>query len=779
MPVAAHSANVHGVTHDLKKHVTRVANLAEGFAGRASWRQEARLAGLLHDLGKYGAAFQARLRGEMRGVDHWSAGAWQALKDHRAIAASLAIQGHHLGLQTLVLEWMKAAKEVYHRTLVKKHPQGLTLADPDPAALMGQAKADGLVVPAIDRPLFPPDGGGTPALVGAMLDQRLLFSTLVDADYLNTEEHFQGKDHRPAAPPFDPERALAALERYRGAIRKKSRAATGLDGLREALFRACRDDAAGVPGLRTLTAPTGTGKTLAMLGFALEHARCYEQRRVVFVVPYLTIIEQTVAILRDVFPEEIFGPDFVLEHHSLAGLDRSRAREAIDDAEDAASADKREAERRRQLLTENWDAPIVVTTSVQILESLFANRPGPCRKLHRLMDSVILFDEVQTLPLPLAVPTLAALSHLSATYRTTVVFATATQPAFSHFDPPVRCWADGGWQPREMVPADLDLFGKTRRTRVVWLDPDAPPPADFSGLAKALAGETQALCVVNLKRHAAALIQALKQVAPERAADIRHLSTSLCPRHRQAVLAEVNARLKEGRPCLLVATQCIEAGVDVSFPKVWRALAPLDAIAQAAGRCNRNGEFDGLGTVTVFPPPKEKSSYPSCDYRQAADNTLRLLKAKGADGMDIHDPALFHEYYQSLYSLKDENPTTAELARAIEGLNFPEVARNYHLIDTDAVNLLVPYGEARAEFEALCDRLLNGPVDGALLRKCRPLAINIFRSNLDRLPKGAMIPVNTLADRDGRTDWYLCDRPDHYDSTLGYQPPDTMDVLIG
>jgi CRISPR-associated endonuclease/helicase Cas3 len=403
----AHSGNDAKCWHPLAEHLQSVARLARDFAGKSYWAEEAHLSGLIHDIGKYADRFQARLLGQDKGLDHWSQRAWLALTNHKTIAAALAVQGHHVGLQRANGD---ALRQLNPKTLAHYHPLQLTLSDPDLDRLMQWAETDGLIFRSPERTAVSLQSGMAQA-VAAMLDVRMLFSCLVDADFLDTEAHFegdtQGKRYRPKGPCLDAQAALTALEDYLNCqVRSGSRADARVRAAREALWIAAGEAGSVSSGLFTLTAPTGSGKTLAMLRFALKHAAHHGLKRIILAVPFLTIIEQTARVYRKVFAD--FPEHFVLEHHSLAGLG----------AERAASDNETDAERQRRLLAENWDAPIVLTTNVQLLESLFSNRPSACRKLHSLMESVILFDEAQSLPQHLAVPTLAALSHLSADYRT-------------------------------------------------------------------------------------------------------------------------------------------------------------------------------------------------------------------------------------------------------------------------------------------------------------------------------------------------------------------------
>jgi len=387
------------------------------------------------------------------------------------------------------------------------------------------------------------------------------------------------------------------------------------------------------PGLFTLTAPTGSGKTLSTLAFALRHARRHGLRRIVIVLPFLSIIDQTVRVYREALAEIAAGDRYLLEHHSLA-------LEQVEGEDNAA--------RLRGMLAENWDAPVVITTSVQLLESLFSNSPSACRKLHRLARSVVVFDEVQTLPLKIVLPTLAALSSLAGRYGTTVVFSTATQPAFMHLDKKVQGFCAAGWHPREIVPQELRLFERLQRVRVSW--PGDGERLAWDELAARFRELDQALCIVNLKKHAREVFAVLSSRHEGQAF---HLSTAMCPKHRAAVLAAVRERLENGKPCFLVATQCVEAGVDLDFSSVFRALGPLDSIAQAAGRCNRNGKL-ASGDLHVFVP--QDAGYPPGPYRQAAELTAVMLR--GGKEPSIDDPADFERYFRSLYQiakLEDED----------------------------------------------------------------------------------------------------------------------------
>ncbi|MEO5352188.1 MAG: CRISPR-associated helicase Cas3' [Magnetococcus sp. XQGC-1] len=752
----AHSGNFHDRWHFLAAHLGSVAERAQAFAQGLPWEGEAGLAGLYHDLGKYGDLFQARLRGEGRGLDHWSAGAWTVLLAHRSIAAALAIQGHHIGLQQGDLH---SLKQLDLGRLARDHPLGKRLTASGHAELKERLRLDGLSPVA---PVALPNA--TPAVTLArMLEVRLLFSALVDADFLDTEAHFQGdargKRERLGGPLLEPERALAGVLAHLESLRAGSVAHSQVAAVRDSLLTDCLRSAEAEPGLFTLTAPTGSGKTLAMLAFALRHAVRHGLRRVVVVIPYLSIIEQTVAIYREIL-SPIFGGEYVLEDHSLA--DRGQE-ENQEDAEGTSAA--LSAARRRGLLAENWDAPLVVTTSVQLLESLFSNRASTCRKLHRLTKSVILFDEVQTLPAALAVPTLTTLAHLVRAGGGTLLFATATQPAFDSFDEQVRAGCPSGWRPCPVVEDPHRLFVALQRVEVTWRSPDQPLAWEI--LAAELRHHPQVLCIVNLKRHARALSALLL------GEHTFHLSTNLCPAHRKEVLAEVRSRLKQGLPVLLVATQCVEAGVDLDFPVVFRAMAPLEAIIQAAGRCNREGRL-ARGRMEIFVPEDEK--YPlGGGYAQAASMTKVLLKEKGELCMTIDDPDFIREYYRRLYNLSDpaNSGRTKALMNMVEAGSFPEVAKAYRLIDQDTINVVVPY-----------KTILSMPDSGLnreWIRQMRPLTIGLHRPGWDALVWDILAPVAAAggpAVRQREDEWFLLVRSEHYHPVLGFDAPDTLNLWI-
>lgn len=761
MTYLSHTPSVSGRRAPLHEHLRSVGDRAAGYATVFDAENDARLAGLLHDLGKFGDLFQKRLKGEVSGIDHWSAGAWAALMEYKqdGIASALVDQGHHLGLQSAAKDSLGALDL---KKLDERHPLGLRLSDPRLEILCQRMKSDGLVLPRTLDSFY--EHPKTPdRKAGAMLDIRMLFSTLVDADFIETEAHFDAKTehaktYRSVGPTLNPERTLSILQSHLHELSEHSNASEHVRRIRSDLLDACVSQADSPTGLFTLTAPTGAGKTLSMLAFALRHALQNGLRRIVMVIPYLSIIGQTVRTYREILsPHPEFQPveQYVLENHSLAGTRGT---------DDKRGKDRNDSTR---LLAENWDAPIVITTSVQFLESLFANRPAACRKLHRLAKSVVLFDEVQTLPGKLIVPTLATLSHLAHRYGSSVVFSTATQPAFTHLDGCVKKMNCRGWKPAEIAPPQLSLFHRAQRTTVEW--PIENESMGWDELANRIGETEQALCIVNLKRHAHELFDCVQELSPK---GTFHLSTNMCPTHRQVVLDEVRGRLKSDKPCRLISTQCVEAGVDVDFPQVFRALAPLDAIAQAAGRCNRNGLAES-GFVHVFIPEDER--YPGGAYRQATRVTQMLLKRLGPERLNIDNPDVFEDYYRELYDLAQTGSQNQELREAIEAMDFEDVARHYRVIDNNAVNVLVPYDIAI--YDTLREEVMESGLSRGWIARARPYTVGLFRPAQNDPVEDQLEPISAGRNRDA-DDWFIYRTKEHYHNEKGLIHESSMGCWI-
>jgi CRISPR-associated endonuclease/helicase Cas3 len=610
--------------HELAEHLRQVsegaANNAAAFGG-ADW---ARLAGLWHDLGKYRPGFQryirdcsdAHIEGRVPSKDktHSAAGALhaiEALESRHGPAGRLAapvlaylIAGHHAGLA----DWHGSLKgRLASDDAKREYTDALGAA---PAAIL---KAD---IPLNLKDAVP---GGilTPGAFALWL--RMLFSALVDADFLDTEAFMDtGKaDTRGDFP------TLAEMRSTYNAHMACFAADTPVRLIRADILRQCRSKADRAPGLYTLTVPTGGGKTLASLGFALDHALTHDKRRVIYAIPYTSIIEQTADVFRDVFAS--LRRECVVEHHSQAESDPS--------AETTAS----------RLACENWDAPLVVTTNVQLFESLFAARTSRCRKLHQLVGSVLILDEAQQLPPEFLQPILDVLRLLIHHYGVTVVLCTATQPALttaSYFDPSMNL--RGLDDATELMDNPDALYAALKRVDV-HLPPDLITPTEWPALADELADHDSVLAIVNTRGGARELHRRLPK-------GTLHLSALMCGAHLKDVIDHIKARLDARRkghdtaPLRVVSTQLVEAGVDLDFPVVYRALAGLDSIAQAAGRCNREGTLPEPGKVVVFVPP---GKIPAGSLSQGAQACRSLLHGKVDNPLDRK---LFEAYFRQFYA---------------------------------------------------------------------------------------------------------------------------------
>lgn len=673
----AHSAGGGGIWHPLADHLHAVADMARRFAEPFDAGDWAYLAGMWHDLGKYSADFQEYLKrsssddyheAEVRGrVDHTSAGAQHAVTSVPILGHLLAhaVAGHHAGLLNTISDGPSLDARLSKQLPAWAH--GLSL--------LPEMAVPRLPV-ALETRLA--DRGRDPSGVGFSFAffARMLFSCLVDADFLDTEGFLDPA--RSASRPGWPADCLDSMEAALSSfVDRLPAAGTAVDEQRRLVRTACLDAARLEPGLFSLTVPTGGGKTLSSLGFALRHCALHGLRRIVYVVPFTTIIEQNAEVFRAAFRELVRAglPDPVIEHHSAADVD-----------DESASS---------RLVAENWDAPLVATTSVQFYESLFANRSSRCRKLHNLARAVIILDEVQKIPIDYLAPCLAALKELVARYGTTVVLCTATQPALHHRDG----FPIGLEGVREIVPEPGRLYLALKRVKVE----DVGALSD-DGLARRILDEPRVLCVVNTRRHARELFKRI-----DGSDGAAHLSAAMCPEHRNQVLDDVRRRLTGGSACRVVTTQLIEAGVDIDFPVVYRSLAGLDSVAQAAGRCNRNGH-QPLGTLFLF-----RSEHTDSE-RFLRDTTNTTLQLVGGE----HIPPLYDdllslealEHYFRLYYWDQQQrwdtksilgEFTLQHRRELPFLfGFRSCADRFHLIEETGRAVIVPW---QLRGEDLCANL--------------------------------------------------------------------------
>ena len=680
------SANDNKKYQTVAQHLTGTAELCRGFAAAFGADADGELAGLAHDIGKCTEEFQNRLLNDGPIVDHATAGAMAcAMQGNRYVAACVA--GHHGGLPDFGN--MRTARKddgtFYGRLLKGRDEQCL-----------GRCGDSGVTLP-------PPTVSAAQKLtpLQASFWIRMLYSCLVDADFLDTEQFMNGERGRGGYD--DIPTLLARLQAY---IEPWQRPKTELNRLRCEILNTCIRASSKPKGIYTLTVPTGGGKTVTSLAFALRHAVEHGMRRVIYVIPYTSIIDQNAQVFRD-----ILGSGNVLEHHSGVQFDLF----------DGAPAE----DVRKALATENWDMPVVVTTAVQLFESMYAARSSQCRKLHNLANSVIIFDEAQMLPLSHLRPCVAAMASLAEQFHSTVVLCTATQPSLDDLlhtyapDCPVT----------ELCPQTAALYDRFRRVtfrRVGTLTDEA--------LAEHLGVQRQVLCIVNSRKAA----QSLYALLPPEGS--YHLSTLMIPAQRQALLVEIRERLRRDEPCRVVSTSLIEAGVDVDFPAVYRELAGLDSVMQAAGRCNREGKRPAdESVVTIF----ERTELPPLLFQTAIGAAREALE----EDREPAAPETMARYFHSLRGLTgdalDKQGVIKAFTQGIEGCEFPfrTVAETFHLIDQNTYTVYIPYGEGAT----LLRQLQDGECSKGLYRKLGRYAVSVYDKHFQALHHaGALLTAREI-----------------------------------
>ncbi len=704
-------------------HLQNVAELARDRAAKFGAGEWGYVAGLLHDLGKYSGAFQARLEGLSGRVDHSTAGAIEAGERWQGLARPLqfVVAGHHAGLANGAEEDHDRRSSLHDRLATGTCDYGAYRTEigfPETLARI---------------PLQ-----GCRARIGfqCAFFTRVLFSCLIDADYLDTERFYDRVDGRPsrrAAPPPLAE-LKARLDEHLADVAARADH-TLVNRERGTILAACRAAAAKPPGLFSLTVPTGGGKTLASLAFALEHALAHGLDRVIYVIPYTSIIEQNAAVFR-----EALGAEAVLEHHSAF----------IDDPKVEP-----EASDKLRLAMENWDAAVVVTTAVQFFELLFADRPARCRKLHNIARSVVILDEAQTLPLPLLRPCVAALDELARNYGASIVLCTATQPALLETDDEEGSFKGGLRNVREIAPEPKRLYETFKRVRVALLG-----ELNDDLLAARLRDHVQALCIVNTRAHARELYE---QIRGEDGC--YHLSALMCPKHRSERLKEIKTRLdpKARKRCIAVSTSLVEAGVDVDFPVVYRAEAGIDSIAQAAGRCNREGRLS-QGEVFVFRPAGRRLP-PEMQRRASAAGAIFRCHLDDPLALDAVEEFFLQVYWTESAGAHDGLDKKQILARLEErkgDLLFPfeAIARDFQLIEDGMLPILIPFDRRSRR---LLGKLHHATRAGRLTRALQPYVVQLPPTQFARLrADDAVQPV--ASERFGEQFWELVNeslyRPD-------------------
>jgi CRISPR-associated endonuclease/helicase Cas3 len=685
------------VPHSLDKHLDRTAGMAETFASKFQSGDWAKAAGLAHDAGKgrvewqkylclksgYGYDEEAHLEGKKGKIPHAIHGARLVEELYGKVLGRVlayCIAGHHSGLP----DWSTA--EGAGRSSLQSQESQIKNLDEIPDFVIGKVQAT--------KPASPPwkfDNKG----LDFSLWIRMIFSTLVDADFLDTEAYM---DAEKAGNRSDYCSLTELLERFRHYMEQLDATSdqTEVNEIRRAVRNKCVHLAKEDQGIFSLSVPTGGGKTLSSLAFALEHAVKHRLDRIIYVIPYTSILEQNADVFRSVL-----GEDQVIEHHS--------------------SLDEDDMTPKSRLATENWDAPLIVTTTVQFFESLFAAKPSRCRKLHNIARSVVILDEAQLLPIEFLSPVLETMQLLADHYDVSFVISTATQPAFQE-----RSQDDfrGLKNVREMM-GDLEevkhLYQSLRRYNI-FFPKNLQEVSSWEEIAYELKQYEQVLCVVSDRTSC----RELHSLMPE---GTFHLSALMCGQHRSEAIQAIKQKLKNKEPVSVISTQLVEAGVDFDFPVVYRALAGLDSIAQAAGRCNREGKIPELGKVVVFNPPRKA---PVGLLRKAAETTCSMAATYDLDPMNYD---LFAPYFEELY-WKANSLDVKEIEKLLTpdhqdgGIFFRTAAESFRIIDdSQQKTILVRYREG----EKLIDLLKSRGPERWLMRKLQRYTVNIYNYEFEQM----------------------------------------------
>lgn len=710
-----------GRLQTIEEHAKGTAERAKEYASAFGFGDAAYAAGLFHDVGKYAPAFQARLRGAGEKYEHSSAGmrlfAERAAqrRSNADMLLAFAIAGHHTGLPD----------------------QGNKLDTEDGDTFMAKLKRRRALGDDFDA--YRAELGDIPEvseLPAAFHDRysyqflgRMLFSSLVDADFLDTEAFMSGNDAmRDGGEPF--EVLTGRFERYMESFSGKS---GKLNDNRAKILAACRSAAASDKGIFRLTVPTGGGKTLSSMAFALDHLRTHGMQRIIYVIPYVSIIRQTVGIF-----ENIFGERNVLGHYSTA---------------DHGAGGEYGERSPAELAAENWDKPIVVTTNVQFFESLHAAATSRCRNLHNIADSVIIFDEAQMLPVELLRPCMRAVSELVKNYGCTAVLCTATQPALE------RLLEDNGITAHDICPDTARMYPDFARARYRMLG-----KCSDDAVCEMLSAAGSALCVLNSRKGVRSYYEALKGDG------VFHLSTYMTPAHLGQSIEAVRERLKRGEKCLVVSTSLIEAGVDVDFPTVFREMAGLDSIIQAGGRCNREGRREAdESNVYVF-----SRETPSERFSAVSAMTERICELYG----DISLPEAIHAYFERLYTVspsevkdkldeKDILPLINQREEGHRGLWYREIDERFRYIAKDQKQILIP----NSENGDICAAVRCGRLNRRLLRRAGRDSVSVYENEYKKLREAGVLSqeyggISVLGD------------PSWYDPDCGLTFRETGEALL-
>lgn len=705
-----------GELQTLEEHLEAVSELSAMYSKEFGSEQMGYLCGMLHDIGKCSVEFQNRLLRNGRKVDHATAGALEAeilftsafgkrLGEFLAKIPSYIICGHHSGLmdygseESGLIARLKKDIPVYNCDSMEINVDISKIKNEIPKVKIG-------------------NGGFT---IGFFI--RMLYSCLVDADFLDTERFMQIENYNLRGGHED---FSDLINKFKVYMEDKSRSAlkSNINSYRQQIFNDCVNSAYQPTNLFSLTVPTGGGKTLASMAFALNHLKHNNLKRIICVIPYTSIIEQNAKQYKNVFGEES-----ILEHHS--NFDFSPSNENTD-------SENSNTKEKLKYASENWDIPIIVTTNVQFFESLFANKSSRCRKLHNIANSVIIIDEAQMMPTNFLDPTLGAINELVNNYNTSIVLTTATKPEF-----PEKLLTR---KPIEIINNPEILYKALKRVEVEYLE-----ELSDASLVSRINGLDQVLVIVNTRNHAQKLYEALPKEK------LFHLSAKMCAAHRSEVLNKIRTKLKNHEPCRVISTQLIECGVDISFPVVYRCLTGIDSIAQAAGRCNREGELD-KGKVYVFNSTEDHGK--AVMYQSRTAECGRQVLKTFEDPLSLE---AISRYFELLYDVEKDRLDIKNIMENFEegakdlAFSFEKTAKDYKLID-ETESLIIPYNDSAC---SIIEALKYSEYPNSLIRKLQPYTISIHEIQLKKLLAEGV--VSLIADRF----YVLAFKNNYYDENTG------------
>ncbi len=690
MKYYAHSSeNPEKPWQSITEHLENTAKIAGEYAAKFNAKDFGLACGMLHDIGKYSLKFQKKLEGNILKVDHSTAGAKEAVRLYgESIGKLLAycIAGHHSGLPNYGTD---ASIEGTLNARLKKDVDDYCSYKKELDLALSSLNPPQVTVTPIDKHI-----GFTLAFF-----VRMIYSCLVDADYIDTELYLS----ETLKPRGNNSTIFELYDIFNRFISNFESDKTNINRKRKEILEQCLKKSTCEPGLFSLTVPTGGGKTLSSLAFALHHAKIHNLERIIYVIPYTSIIEQNAKVFKD-----ILGENNVLEHHSNYSFDNN-------DSENIQNINQ-----KLKLASENWDIPIVITTNVQFFESLFSNKSSKTRKIHNIAKSVLIFDEAQMLPIEYLKPSLLAVSELVKNYGSTAILCTATQPSINAFLPT-------SIKPTEIMDDPIQLYEDFKKVKVIKRG-----ELDDESLSNELNEFQQVLCIVNTRKHAKEIFNRLEDNA-------FHLSTLMCPIHRQETLTNIRKRLKDKQPCKVVSTQLIEAGVDVDFPVVYRAIAGIDSIIQSAGRCNREGLLSS-GNVFVFTPVSEHSKIKG--YLERTAKVAEMVFRKYEDPISLE---AIDYYFSFLYDIEGEETLDKknilnyfeERYKQLE-FDFQSAAEEFKIIENNMYSIIIPFNEVARE---LINEAKFSKYPKSIARKLQPYTISIYEYEFKILLKNNALEV--------------------------------------